>query len=66
MVKMNELDWDAWKSWGIPTEEVIQGLSQLGSVGYQMADAYIDNWQQPTRWQRFCYWMRDFWLEPRW
>lgn len=65
MAKMSDLDWDALKSWGFTTEETMRGLSQLGAVGYQMADAYIDGWQTPTRWQRFCYWHRQFWLEER-
>lgn len=35
------------------------------NIGYEMMSAYIAGFQTPTRWQRFCYWFRDFWLEER-
>lgn len=65
-MKMIEPNWDALNSLGFTTEEALQAFSELGSMGFWLGNAYIAGWQQPTRWQQFCSWFRDFWLTPRW
>lgn len=47
-------------------DQVFAQLSEaLYQAGQAVAESYAAGFQEPTRWQRFCYRFRQFWLERR-
>lgn len=51
--------------WAAGSEAAAEALAELGAA-FARAAEILATLPPPTRWERFCYWMHDFWLTPRW